>query len=683
MRRDAPSPSRVDLFMKRTLSLSYGSYGAATNTAANLSEQPGELELPKDDRVDELARPNALKNSVGFGRSESADEPPTIRRPPSKAESSSAKTEAGQRSMWQAPPAVYITEHDESPPPRRGIARLSQAVTTVKLMNKAQHGTLNPAEEAFLNSRALSRMIGVKGTDHQGLQNAGEMDGSKFSCEPHASNTRASSPSPLSLILTLATRYVRELFRLARLGKAVELRAILGELGHGHAVLQTRDYSGRSLVLTAAREGNVASVLVLLEFGCDPSTPNSQGWTPLAFAARGAPKKESQPESWLQLAEALLRAKADTAATTSKGFQPLHYACASNHAAAVRVLLQRGANPSAATAEGITALHVACFLGLPECVELLCISRPELVQQCDKGGRTPLHYAAVRGMRKPPSKLLNKLLVPKPAFADGMHLTKLHALADLQCHLQSDAAHLAAALTILKLLFGAGADALASQRETRVTPLHLAVGLGTPTRPKPPPSRLQPRVVQAATPCSAGCNPVCSRPQSQRAPGCNPTCHRPRRGGAGPTGPRPQQPAHPHRRRAQCQLAEAARPDPPHEPQPREISQRFGTRSARQHVDARVSGNGRALARLGEQTAGRADARVVPHAPRVHSAHGRATERDPRWRLPPHGRGGGGPAGPHAAAPRHDKPSPARGPRGRPQLQEKTIGQWLRAAPLA
>ena len=198
MRRDAPSPSRVDLFMKRTLSLSYGSYGAATNTAANLSEQPGELELPKDDRVDELARPNALKNSVGFGRSESADEPPTIRRPPSKAESSSAKTEAGQSSMSQAP-AVYITEHDESPPPRRGIARLSQAFTAVMLMNKAQQGTLNPTE-AFFYSRALTRNLGDKGTDHQGLKKAGEMDGSDFSCEPHASDSRASSSSRLSLI---------------------------------------------------------------------------------------------------------------------------------------------------------------------------------------------------------------------------------------------------------------------------------------------------------------------------------------------------------------------------------------------------------------------------------------------------------------------------------------------------
>ena len=57
---------------------------------------------------------------------------------------------------------------------------------------------------------------------------------------------------------------MRELFRLARLGKAAELRAILEKLGRGNPLLQTRDYSGRSLVLTAAREGSVAVVLALL-----------------------------------------------------------------------------------------------------------------------------------------------------------------------------------------------------------------------------------------------------------------------------------------------------------------------------------------------------------------------------------------------------------------------------------
>ena len=157
----------------------------------------------------ELQAASALKKAVRFGGSDSIDEPPTISRPPSKsessisrppsqAESSSAKTEAGQSSMSQAP-AVYITEHDESPPPRRGIARLSQAFTAVMLMNKAQQGTLNPTE-AFFYSRALTRNLGDKGTDHQGLKKAGEMDGSDFSCEPHASDSRASSSSRLSLI---------------------------------------------------------------------------------------------------------------------------------------------------------------------------------------------------------------------------------------------------------------------------------------------------------------------------------------------------------------------------------------------------------------------------------------------------------------------------------------------------
>ena len=271
MSRDPSSSSRVDLFMKRTLSLSYDSYGTAANTAVRPGEQPSEPMLPKDDRVDEPARQlqlreqliaaerlrieaqaqmqqaaelqrgveqmrqrdeaeremarqlsagaqhvegelqaaSALKKAVRFGGSDSIDEPPTISRPPSKsessisrppsqAESSSAKTEAGQSSMSQAP-AVYITEHDESPSPRRGIARLSQAFTAVMLMNKAQQGTLNPTE-AFFYSRALTRNLGDKGTDHQGLKKAGEMDGSDFSCEPHASDSRASSSSRLSLI---------------------------------------------------------------------------------------------------------------------------------------------------------------------------------------------------------------------------------------------------------------------------------------------------------------------------------------------------------------------------------------------------------------------------------------------------------------------------------------------------
>ena len=90
---------------------------------------------------------------------------------------------------------------------------------------------------------------------------------------PRLRHPRLFALTPESPPCPLRPRYVRELFRLARLGKAAELRAILEKLGRGNPLLQTRDYSGRSLVLTAAREGSVAVVRALLEANPNPN-PN-------------------------------------------------------------------------------------------------------------------------------------------------------------------------------------------------------------------------------------------------------------------------------------------------------------------------------------------------------------------------------------------------------------------------
>ena len=90
---------------------------------------------------------------------------------------------------------------------------------------------------------------------------------------PRLRHPRLFALTPESPPCPLRPRYVRELFRLARLGKAAELRAILEKLGRGNPLLQTRDYSGRSLVLTAAREGSVAVVRALLEANPNPK-PN-------------------------------------------------------------------------------------------------------------------------------------------------------------------------------------------------------------------------------------------------------------------------------------------------------------------------------------------------------------------------------------------------------------------------
>ena len=81
----------------------------------------------------------------------------------------------------------------------------------------------------------------------------------------------------------------------------------------------------RGLRSTASRGGRLKHHLLLTRALPTPEQ-NNEGWTPLAFAARGAPKKDAQPSSWLKLAEALLAAGASTSPTTSKGFQPLHCA---------------------------------------------------------------------------------------------------------------------------------------------------------------------------------------------------------------------------------------------------------------------------------------------------------------------------------------------------------------------
>jgi len=131
----------------------------------------------------------------------------------------------------------------------------------------------------------------------------------------------------------------QSLFKLCRLGRLDELRELLssGDVLEEH--MAARDYNGRSLTLTAAREGHVESVQALLEHRADPNVPNNDGWTPLHFACRGAPKKKAHPAEWASIVEALLHAGALVDAHTSKGFVPLHYACASGHGAAVRLLV--------------------------------------------------------------------------------------------------------------------------------------------------------------------------------------------------------------------------------------------------------------------------------------------------------------------------------------------------------
>ena len=172
------SPGQVERYMEHTRSDSYDSNSLAY---PNKPSESGGATLPEDDTMDgrpEMAR-TLQPGSVGLGSTDELPEPPRLPRPttirPPMVESSSTKTETRRSLMPALAPlaspnsssSVYVTEHDESPPTKRGLRRLSQAVSTMKLMNKATKLGSATTSDAFLKSRALTRMIGVKGTGHQ------------------------------------------------------------------------------------------------------------------------------------------------------------------------------------------------------------------------------------------------------------------------------------------------------------------------------------------------------------------------------------------------------------------------------------------------------------------------------------------------------------------------------------
>ena len=153
-------------------------------------------------------------------------------------------------------------------------------------------------------------------------------------------------------------------------------------------MLQTpQDASGVTALHSAAENGHLDVVRMLLEAGSEVDAARPDGFTALLVAAQ---------HGHLEVARALLDAGADLNARDQYGGGALLLAAMSAHLDVVRTLLEAGCNVDAATDNGTTALDMAVQNGHLDVVRTLL----EAGSNCDAGtesGATALHLAAQSG----------------------------------------------------------------------------------------------------------------------------------------------------------------------------------------------------------------------------------------------------------------------------------------------
>ncbi|KAA0184175.1 hypothetical protein HAZT_HAZT009876 [Hyalella azteca] len=148
-----------------------------------------------------------------------------------------------------------------------------------------------------------------------------------------------------------------------------------------------RDAAGRTLLHTAAHQGDASLVRLLLESHASHSLQDCGGQTPLHLAAR---------QGHAEVVAILLAHNADPDLADGDGWTALRSAAWGGHADVVSVLLRGRAQVDLADADGRTALRAAAWGGHEEVVALL-LQHKASVDLADSEGRTPLIAAAYMG----------------------------------------------------------------------------------------------------------------------------------------------------------------------------------------------------------------------------------------------------------------------------------------------
>ncbi len=140
-----------------------------------------------------------------------------------------------------------------------------------------------------------------------------------------------------------------------------------------------------SALFDAVRGDDRLAVEQLLRQKANPNEPDSDGSTPLAWAALRANA---------DIANLLLQAGADPNRANELGIGPLSLALTNGATPLVTQLLANGANPNLARENGETPLMTAARLGRPDLMKLLLVKGANVNARDKKYGQTALMWAA-------------------------------------------------------------------------------------------------------------------------------------------------------------------------------------------------------------------------------------------------------------------------------------------------
>ncbi|XP_077519139.1 uncharacterized protein LOC144129104 [Amblyomma americanum] len=161
--------------------------------------------------------------------------------------------------------------------------------------------------------------------------------------------------------------------------------ALVERLLEAKASLEMADRNSQTPLNLAARQGHADVVLLLLKAGANPDHADNEGWTPLRSSAWAG---------HLQVVEALLEGGAQVDLADGEQRTALRAASWGGHEEIVTRLLEKGADVNRADREGRTALIAAAYMGHAEIVEHLLDGGAE-ANHADNDGRTALSVAAL------------------------------------------------------------------------------------------------------------------------------------------------------------------------------------------------------------------------------------------------------------------------------------------------